>query len=301
MKKIIIIYIFLTFSIVPLKSQPNSGFENWSTVFNYQSPDGWQTLNFLSVFSPPNPISSFKATGIDKHSGNFALKIKTIFVNNNPAPDAIDDTVGLVFTGKINLSPPSYKYGFPYVGRPEKLEFWAKYTPIGSDTGGAIIVMRKWNGTGNDTIAYGELKISATEAFTLFKVDLTYYSAGLPDSAAIIFGSSKRISEARVGSTIYVDDVALTGWVGIDEQTIYADKVKVFPNPAKEEISIIARVDDAYNVKVIDIMGKQIGIYKIENYVTTINCRSFLEGIYYYEIADKNDKILIVGKFNVLK
>ncbi|MES2139318.1 MAG: T9SS type A sorting domain-containing protein [Bacteroidota bacterium] len=301
MKKSIIIFGILGFTILCCKAQPNGGFENWSTSFNSQSPDGWQTLNFLGVFNPPNPTSAFKATGVDKHSGNAALKIKTIFVNNNPSPGGIDDTVGLVFTGKINLAPPSFKYGFPYVGRPQKLEFWCKYLPVGNDTGGARIVMRKWNGSGNDTIATGETQITTTIAYTLFKVDLIYFSTELPDSASIIFGSSESARHARVGSTIYVDDVALTGYVGINQYDLYAGKVKAFPNPAKDELNIIAEIDDANNVKIMDALGKFIGVYKIQNNKVVINISPFPPGIYFYDVCDKNDKTLTKGKFNILR
>jgi len=301
MKKLLSVSAILAFTILVCKSQPNSGFENWSTIFNIQSPDSWQTLNFLAAFSPPNPISGTKVTGVDKHSGNYALKIKTIFVNNNPAPGSIDDTVGLAFTGKINISPPSYKYGFPYVGRPEKLEFWSKYIPVGNDMGGARIVLRKWNGTGNDTIALGEMTISTTIAYSLFKIDLTYYSTELPDSAAIVFASSEDGDNARVGSAIYIDDIALTGWVGVNEQNFYSNKVKIFPNPAKDDLKILAQFDEANQVNLIDASGKQMGIYKIQNYCANINTMIFAEGIYIYEIRDKKNKILTKGKFNVIK
>lgn len=301
MKKLLSISAILAFTILACKSQPNSGFENWSTIFNIQSPDSWQTLNFLAAFSPPNPISATKVTGVDKHSGNYAIKIKTIFVSNNPAPGSIDDTVGLAFTGKINISPPSYKYGFPYVGRPEKLEFWSKYIPVGNDMGGARIVLRKWNGNGNDTIAFGEMVISTTIAYSLFKIDLTYYSTEMPDSAAIVFGASEDGDNARVGSAIYVDDVALTGWVGINEQDFYTDKVKIFPNPAKDDLNILAQFEEANQVNVIDASGKQMGVYIIQNHCANINTMIFADGIYIYEIRDKKNKILTKGKFSVVK
>lgn len=301
MKKILSITIFLLSTILYCKSQPNSGFENWSTVFNYQTPDSWQTLNFLAIFTPPNPISAFKATGIDKHSGNYALKIKTIFVNNNPAPGTIDDTVGLALTGKINISPPSYKYGFPYEGRPEKLEFWSKYIPVGSDMGGVQIMLRKWNGSGNDTIALGELVISTTPVYSLFEVALTYYSTGLPDSAAIVFASSEDGDDARVGSALYIDDVAFTGWVGINKYDLYPDKVKVFPNPAKDEVNISIQIDDANTLKVIDAMGKQLGIYNIQDYSVNINTGFYAKGVYFFEVRDKKNKILTKDKFSVIK
>jgi len=301
MKKLLVIFVIIISGILNCQAQPNPGFENWSTVYNYQSPDGWANLNFLSILPPPNPLSAFKATGIDKHSGNYALKIKTIFVSNNPAPDKIDDTVGLVFTGKIGISPPSYKYGFPFTDRPEKLEFWSKYTPVGSDTGGVRIVLLKYTSNGRDTVALGELFINSTVDYTLFQCNLTYYSNESPDTAAIIFGSSKRKAYARVGSTLYVDDLAFVGVVGIGDRDPYAEKVKSFPNPATDVVNILAQIDEANSVKVSDVLGKPIGEYKIQNFTTKINTSTFTKGIYLYEIRDKKDRILTKGKFNIIK
>jgi len=305
MKKRIVIFTILTFSFglstFNCFAQPNGGFENWSTVNNYQAPDNWATLNFLSMF-PPNATSAFKASGLDKHSGSFALKIQTIYVENNPAPGQIADTVGIAFTGKINFSPPGYKIGFPYSGRPEKLEFWSKYIPVGNDTAGARVILMKWNGISRDTIATGELFINATVAYNIFQVPLIYSSStAVPDTAAIIFGPSKREADARVGSTLYIDDVGLTGWVGIDEQNIYTDKVQLFPNPATDEVNIIADIDDADNIQLIDVSGKLAGNYKIQNYNANINTSLFAEGIYFYEIRDRNNKSITKGKFNVIK
>ncbi len=301
MKKLLLVFTIVFAGILNSIAQPNPGFENWSTVYNYQSPDGWANLNFLSILPPFNPLSAIKATGIDKHSGNYALKIKTIFVSNNPAPDRIDDTVGLVFTGKVNISPPSYKYGFPFTDRPEKLKFWSKYTPVGNDTGGVRVILLKYHSTGRDTVAMGELFINETENYTLFQCDLTYYTNETPDTAAIIFGSSKHKAFARVGSTLYVDDVSFSGWVGIEQHDLFSVKVKTFPNPATDVLNILAQFDEAYSVKVIDVSGKPTGVYKIQNYCAKINTTTFADGVYFFEIRDKKEKILTKGKFNIIK
>ncbi len=306
MKKLVFILTILNFNFQLLTfnciAQPNGGFENWSNVNNYQDPDNWQTFNILSIVSSSNLLSAFKATGVDKHSGNYALKLKTISVISNPNPQMLPDTIGDVFTGKITISPPSLMYGFFYTGRPEKLEFWSKYMPVGNDTGGARVILRKWNGTAPDTIATGETNIIATGAYTLFQINLMYSSTALPDTATIIFASSKSAAIARVGSTLYLDDVAFTGWVGIDDfRTSTANKVKIFPNPAKDNLSIFVQIDDAKNVQVVDSSGKLVGVYKIQNSGAKINTSTFAEGVYFYEIRDKKDMILTTEKFNVIK
>ena len=282
-------------------SQLNGGFENWSTEYNYEKPDNWQTFNFLSVTFPPNPLSAFKGTGVDKHSGNYALKLKTIFVNNNPVPGTIADTIGRVFTGKITISPPSLHLGFPFVGRPEKLEFWCKYNPVGTDEAGAAVILQRWNGNGNDTIATGLTTITAIASYTLFQINLTYLSTALPDSAGIVFASSRRTEQARVGSALYIDDVLFTGWVGIDEPKLCSENIKIFPNPAKDNVNILAQMEEADNVQVADAAGKAVGIYKIQNYKVNLNTSAFSNGLYFYEIRDRKDRILNKGKFSVAK
>lgn len=301
MKKTAATFVILTSLILTTIAQPNGGFENWTPEFTFESPDNWQTFNFLSILSPPNPLSAFKVIGIDKYSGNYALKLKSVFVNNNPMPGGIPDTFGCAFKGKIELSPVSFKAGFPYTGRPEKLEFYSKYSPVGNDSGLARVTLRKWNGGIHDTIAEGDLTLPSTPTYTLFKLNLTYSSIEQPDSAIIAFFSSKDSTTARVGSTLFLDDAAFTGWVGIDEKKQYANKVKIFPNPAKDHLTITTEIEEAENAKIMDVAGKQVGWFKIQNYNASINTSLFSEGIYFYEILDKKEKVLTNGKFNVVK
>ena len=299
MKKKLFLNIILVFGILNSIAQPNGGFENWSTVYSLQEPDGWQTLNFIGL-NPNNPLSAFKATGIDRHSGNFALKLKTVHFNENPYPAKIPDSTGGVYTGKVTTSPFTYKYGFPYSGRPEKLEFWAKYAPVGFDTAGVLVVLLKWTGTYADTVAIGGMNINATPDYAPFNCDLIYNSSELPDTAVIIFGASKNQQVARVNSTFFIDDVLFTGWNGIEKYDKYASLVKIFPNPAKDNVNINTSIDGSDNVRIVDASGKTAANYKIMHELN-ISTATFAAGIYIYEIRDKKNKVLSNGKFNVIK
>lgn len=301
MKKIIIFLIVSAYGILYSTAQPNGGFENWTTEASYENPNGWATLNFLSLLSPPNPLSVFKAIGIDKHSGNYAMKITTIDLVNNPNPDLIGDTSGGVFTGRIVLSPFSYIFGFPYSGRPEKLEFWAKSAPVGIDSAEALVVLFKNNGISRDTIAIGRITIPHTIEYTKFHIDLSYYSTSISDTASIVFGASKYKGKGEPGSAVFIDDVVFTGWVGIEEKNRYTNKVKIFPNPAKDNLTITTEIEEAQNVKIIDVSGKMVGCFKIQNFIARINTSLFAEGMYFCEIIDKKEKVLTKGKFNVVK
>lgn len=299
MKKIITIFALFLAGIGTGVSQPNGGFEDWVNEFTYETPVGWQTLNFLQFTLPPNPISAFKATGIDRHSGNYALKLKSIHLNNNPAPELLDDTMGACFTGKVNISPTYYKYGFPHTSRSEKLTFWYKYFPVGADEGGVRVILTRWNGVKRDTLAFNESHLYQNTSYSQFELNIDYLSNEQPDTAVIFIGSSRHHSVARVGSTLYVDDVAFTGWVGVEENALL--KPKVFPNPAKEYITFSDITKEADAIEITDIMGKALARYPLKGSVMEVNTSSLTDGTYIYLVRDKSNKLLSKGKFSVVR
>lgn len=299
MKKAAIILVIIVFATRVIFSQPNGGFENWTSSFSSESPVGWQTLNFMQFTIPPNPVSVFKVSGLDKHSGNYALKLKSVYLHNNPIPDILDDTMGVIFTGAINISPSSYRYGFAYGGRPEKLGLWYKYLPVGADEGGVRVMLTRWNGVKQDTVAFGEATFNYNPSYSLFDLTLDYYSSELPDSATIFVASSRHRNVAREGSVLYLDDVEFSGWVGINEAEVYA--AKAYPNPAKDNITFSDISSEADVLEITDITSKTVASYKLKNSTQEVNTVFFAEGTYLYTIRNRENKLLYKGKFNVIK
>ncbi|MES2591567.1 MAG: T9SS type A sorting domain-containing protein [Bacteroidota bacterium] len=300
MKRTGIIFIIYAFTILNCKAQPNGSFENWTTVFSIPEPDGWQTPNFLSLLSPPNPLSAFKVTGLDVHSGNYALKLKTVYLNNKPPQLLVNDSSGGTYIGKIVFSPLSSTQGFPYTERPEKLQFWARYIPVGNDIGKAGVLLKKWNISDFDTIAYSLIEIPPTPVYTLFEVDINYFSSEAPDSAVIAFATSKNAGTSRVNSTLYLDDIQFSNAVGIAEGlTEY--RTSAYPNPATDNVTIYAENKDADNVQLVDINDKLAGVYKLQNNYSKINTSLFASGTYIYTIRDNKERNLFKGQFKVVK
>lgn len=293
-------YIFIFFCLFSF-SQPNGGFEDWESEYGGESPIGWQTLNFLSIAG--NPISSFKVGGLDKFSGNYSLKIKSVFLNTNPLPAVLDDTMGGVFTGEINVSPAYYKYGFAYSGRPEFLEFWYKYFPVGNDFGTCIVLLTKWNGVKRDTISETDTSVYYNPNYQKVQLKLNYNSDEVSDTAVIFFGSSKDNDFARVGSTIFVDEVAFAGWVGVDELVQNKkNDIRLFPNPAKNKINILVKtkINDA-TFQIINSSGTIIDSQKLDVLNTEINTEIYPSGIYFYRILDEKKNVIDKGKFTIVK
>jgi hypothetical protein len=294
-----VLVIIAFFFIAYCKSQPNPGFEDWAVRFGIQEPTGWQTPNFLSLLSPPNPLSAFKASGIEAHSGSSALKLKTVFLNNKPSQIAVNDSVGGAYTGQLTLAPLSDIQGFPYTARPQKLQFWAWYIPVGNDIAKAGVLLKKSKNNGYDTIAYSVIDIVPTSTYNLFEINIDYTSADLPDSAIIAFATSKNSVTARVGSTLYIDDLAFSGYVGEKEIKV-VNKVILFPNPTTDYLFISTCSDHAKTIKLTDLSGKAVETYKIEQQNITIDTRCLPSGIYYYEVNDNTGIVLNKGKINII-
>jgi hypothetical protein len=291
--KNILVFVFCILLFHKNSAQPNGGFENWITEFSYETPEYWQTMNVLSLTTPSNPLSAFKTSGIDKYSGFCGLKVQTIHVINNPAPAVIADTFGVVFKGKITVSPTSFKSGFSYNDRPEKLQFYSKYHPVGDDTALVWVMLKKWNGVSTDTIASGVLEIAPTAIFGLFEIPLIYQSdSEFPDSAEIAFFSSRDILTARVGSALFVDDVLFTGWVGIGENTYNQETIKLYPNPIKNELNIdfSSRLTNPIAI-IYDCSGKKVETYTMGSNDSKIDLSALLSGFYFLEVRQSNTPV----------
>ena len=253
-KKIIIASLLLFVNRTSLFSQNNGGFENWATVNGYEEPVDWQTFNIFSIFFG-NPICATKATGTDAYAGNYSLRITSKYfpvkiVAQQP------DTVGFAFNGKITISPPSYAIGSPYTNRPQKLSFYAKYIPVGFDNGYAGLVLYRNLPTGRDTIGTGTLNIAPNAIYTKYDILINYRSSVVPDSANIYFQASNSSNGKRVGSSLYIDEVKFVDFVGVEEYELNASKVKVFPNPVSDILTIIAALDEADKIEVTDVLGQ---------------------------------------------
>ncbi|MDX2174570.1 MAG: T9SS type A sorting domain-containing protein [Bacteroidota bacterium] len=291
---------FLFFSSILINAQNNGGFENWSVLYGNDEPDNWQTLNILSLFGT-NPVSAFKVSGTDKYSGNYALKIVSNYFPTKVIGQ-LPDTFGYALNGKIIISPPSFISGVPYTSRPEKISFYAKYIPVGLDTGLIGVVLHRNTPTGRDTIAYNRNKILPNGSYTHYEININYRSNAIPDSADIYFKPSNTDSLARrVGSALFIDDVAFVDFVGISENENYSSKIKVYPNPASDQLSISIDIKEAEKIEITDALGRNISSIKVQNFEAKLNVVNYKNGNYYYKIIDKKNKPITYGKFVVQK
>ncbi len=265
---------------------PNGGFENWSGT----EANAWVSTNGLTFLG--NPQSVYKST--DAHSGSFACEINTIHVTNKPQGAGIPDYTGSIFLGKlVNFNPimgASNKY------RPDKLVFWHKYIPKGTDSAVALFTLTRWNTTTNktDTVGLGIAIITdSTSTYKKTEINVNYFDSKVPDTILVLFVSST-ITANKAGSKLIIDDVDITGGnTGIIVKEI--TELEIYPNPAKHLINLNltnTNIDKNVMITITDMHGKNIYIKEhIGGSLSTIQTSTYTPGVYIINIIG-DEKVL---------
>jgi hypothetical protein len=266
MKKQVLLFAFTMIGTLGFaQTIPNPGFENWgsSIAGEPQQPIGWVTANLLAapLIGSGNPTSAVSASAPDNHQGNFSLKLTTVSLVTNPDTNNFPDVLGICFAGSTTFSlaqtpPVKVVPGYPFTSRPQTLSFQAKYSPANGDSAYCYVALTKWNGTSQDIVAEGfDLITGPLSAYTQRSVTLVYDSAfmnTMPDSCQIWFSSSSE-DYPQVGSILWVDALAFSGYVGLRD--ISKESFSLYPNPVTENLQV--EVAAHYNrYSIMDVSGK---------------------------------------------
>lgn len=72
-----------------------------------------------------------------------------------------------------------------------------------------------------------------------------------------------------------------------------------YPNPVSAKLHF--NISDkmlGHSVRVINVLGSEVMSYELSTTHDAIDVSTIQAGIYLYRIVDKNDKIILTGKFN---
>ena len=87
--------------------------------------------------------------------------------------------------------------------------------------------------------------------------------------------------------------------VGVAEQVKNLTGVSLYPNPAKNEITIETSLTDNNNIEILDVTGKLVSKASFSNNKITLSVADLENGIYFYNIYDVNGNVLHSNKFVV--
>lgn len=284
----------------------NLGLEEWTTSESgrFEEPVGpWKTANFGVDFDQSAGVDPVEKV-TDAYSGDYAAKMESISIISTP-------TAGALWTGnfEFNLLDPasSAKFGVPYEGTPEALQFYYKYFPVNGDSMGVYTILRRWNPNTHqqDTIAYAEVRqTETTSEYTLFDLQLDYFINDVqPDSIEIAFTSSAAGFEyiLQEGSALYIDEVKLINTVGIIDVLSPEVTVRTFPNPATDRLQFeLGEVIPNAQLLIFDSMGRHINTLKPTTIKSELDVTDWNTGTYYFLLKNEKGHALNSGNFNVL-
>lgn len=299
--------------------------ENWrnySSGFPFPSvqleaPEGWYGLDSLVVVGAQMMQISGNANirpskqihkSSDAHNGAHAAMLvsKTL--------DTFGVIPGVLSNARINvdllavmsggdfMNAIDYTGGTPINNRITGIEAWVKYQTPGADSASILIaaVLTGQAADGNDSvIAAGATMIGATNGYIAVTTPLIYADPNaIPDKLIVGFSSSSG-ENGTDGSTLYVDDVSITGGSGSRVPAISTRQaVTCYPNPSNGIIYLQAS-QMPVTWTAYDITGKQIYQTTWAG-ATTADCSLYPPGMYLYRVTDQNGATLQTGNFTLL-
>lgn len=68
-----------------------------------------------------------------------------------------------------------------------------------------------------------------------------------------------------------------------------ANKIKVFPNPTNDKISIIQNISGTYNLVISDALGRLIYTSTFNGSACEVECKNFATGIYFVNVYNNEN------------
>lgn len=310
----------------PAKAQNFYGdFENWRTISSglpptsIEIPQKWFGADSLIFYYQPllpgvTPAVCMSKDG-DAHSGSYAVKLVSKDMGaavgvlpgllSNAKPDVdinnfdINDIVGsLKLVGGTAVSE-----------RLDKVRAWIKHLPQGNDNGLVIVNAISTQGGQDVLVGQGFLIIDQTySSYTQIEVPIGYSNQTVvPSKLQIAFFSSnlaavtkgtQGTSTPTNGSTLLIDDVEAVNTLDVTEQAAIEKLVKLFPNPAKQELRILPVSSGKLIWTAYDMAGRIVMQEQIQG-ATSINVDPLSNGLYFYRLFDEKGALQQKGKFQV--
>lgn len=264
----------------------NYSFENWSN----NDPTSWVSTNGLMFFG--NPQTIFKSS--DAHSGSFACEMVAAKITTKPSGIFVPDYAGSIFLGKQSFT--SSQWGMQYTYKPERIEYWFKYRPVGNDTANGLFILTRWDSVQakRDTIATAfTLHYNTDTVYTKASVAFTYYSSATPDTA-IIGVASVALSCDHAGSKFLLDDLVFTGGnvgLALPEEAANFD---IYPNPSHGNVWVrFNRYYSRVTLTLYNLQGKEVSLNEYNNMLeVSFKTQQLEAGIYLLKVSNDDGEFV---------
>lgn len=264
MKKLFTLISLMAVSYVSNAQTVTGGdMETWksytSLFTTHTRPDGWFTNDSLYTYLKVATGGSYsgrvtKSTTI-KHGGTACAKL----VNAADSLPSFITNANIEFD--LGTGDVTYNGGTVVTKRINFVNAFAQYATLSSDSGVLFVEAYK-NGIGaggaDSIVGYGEIYIKPSTGFKSLSAEIVYDNATVvPDR--IIIGFFTNTADVPVaGTTLYVDDVTLSDITGIETPMINDNNIKVFPNPAVNNLHISTELNEDMTVSMYNAAGQLV-------------------------------------------
>jgi hypothetical protein len=298
MKKNILLLALIGFGLKASAQTVTGGdMETWksySSLFTTMTkPNSWFTTDSIARFLlfTTSPTATYtpritKSTTVF-HAGTAAAKITS---------DASDTTIPTFLTnGYIDfmaaLSGGSVDFtgGTNVTKRIMFVNAWIKFAKIASTDTGSIAVLAYKNGIGaggaDSMVGSGGIMLTNNiSSFTKTGISIDYVDATIvPDRIIVLFFPSNNTIPST-GTTMYVDDVTISDPLGIETPMVNDPQIKVYPNPAINQLHINTDVNEELVVSLYNTLGQKV-VTQIMQQSTDINVSGLTNGNYVYVVS----------------
>lgn len=299
----------------------NAGLETWHEYVvmaippaTLEAPNSWNgadsLITGLSVlFGFEAQKQLYKTT--DAHSGTHAARLVT-----KEQGSLLGMFPGILLNAKpsFNIMDSAFAFGpaTAISGWVDTVYAWAKYEsgPGGDDNGQMTALLYKaeaGEGGADSLVGTGVSDILPGSTYTQQHLKVFYTSPLQPDKLVLIFSSSpfdpgSLIGGSAVeGSTLYVDDVSMVMTTLGVPQAQAGLQLEVYPNPTSDALNIrTTQQNTPLKVSLFSAAGKLMAEQTFEQQ-TTIRTADFANGLYFYQVADHQNRVLQNGKVTIAR
>jgi len=172
-----------------------------------------------------------------------------------------------------------------------------KYTSVNNDSFDIYAILTKWNPGNDKRDIVGAAMFQDSNSvisYTKFDLSFQYFTQDTPDTISVVFASSAAgdLFLGNVGTTLYIDEIALELPVGIKLLLMPEVNVNVYPNPAISIIKFeIDRKISCGKLVLINSEGKSIMVKTIKDNNISVDVKNFAKGLYYYKLLKYNNLV----------
>jgi hypothetical protein len=139
-----------------------------------------------------------------------------------------------------------------------------------------------------------ELTIGSKSEFTLGVGKSGEFKGDFVPNATSGNGKAKIVCYSKANPTMYFDtlEVQINAWAtGVKINQAATRELSIFPNPAKEKLTLKYNVKETTQVDIYNVLGSKVKTINHNGFETEINISDLQKGLYFIRFKDGNQTI----------